>query len=353
MSDPLAGEDALFADLRAAGHLSGALPPADAEHGVSRWILALQAGGGWLAALFMLSFVGLGAAALVKGGVGWLLLGVLTTLAAGGVLHGARSGQSVFLRQFLLPFLLAGQGAFALGAGELLDRQGAWLVAAFELAVCFGIAWPLHRFLAALMVLLALQVAVGLPFERHELFAAWFPVVCWAAGCALSLDEVRWRTLRVAPVLAAFVAALMVYSLAWAALPLVLEGGGFPGAVRLASELARGALVLCAALALVWLGRAFWGSGRGPLLLAMLLAVLALTWRSPGIALGVTAMALGFASGRRWLLWLGGACALAAIGRYYYYLPVSLLDKSGALVLGGLLLLAARQLLPKGANDVA
>lgn len=353
MSDPAVTEDPLFADLRAAGLLSGALPPADAELGVSRWILALQAGGGWLAALFMLSFVGLGAAALVKGGTGWLLLGVLTTLAAGGLLHGVRSGQSVFLRQFLLPFLLAGQGAFALGAGDLLDRQGAWLVAAFEMAVCLGIAWPLHRFLAALAVLQALQVALGLPFERHAPFAPWLPVVYWVAGCALCLDEARWRTLRAAPVLAALAAALMVHSLAWAALPLALEGSGLDASVRSASLLARSVLVLCAAVALVLLGQAFWRCGRGPLLLAMLLVVLALTWQSPGIALGVTAMALGFANGRRWLLWLGGACALAAIGRYYYYLPVSLLDKSGALVLGGLLLLAARQLLPKGANDVA
>ncbi|MFA7291597.1 MAG: hypothetical protein WC023_05025, partial [Rhodocyclaceae bacterium] len=56
--------------LRAAGHLSGEVAVPDAEAHVSRWILALQVMGGWLASLFLLSFVGLAASAFVKGGSG-------------------------------------------------------------------------------------------------------------------------------------------------------------------------------------------------------------------------------------------------------------------------------------------
>lgn len=48
-------------ELRADGYLRGeSLPPPSFEAGGSHWILALQVIGGWLAAVFMLLFLGMG-----------------------------------------------------------------------------------------------------------------------------------------------------------------------------------------------------------------------------------------------------------------------------------------------------
>lgn len=356
MSQPQAVSlDILLDELRAAGHLTGEVAIPEAEAHVSRWILALQVMGGWLASIFLLSFVGLGASAFVKEGGGWLVLGVATTVFAGWMLQKA---QGLFVRQFLLPFSLAGQAAFAMGAVQLSNGNGNgwWLIAGFELAVCVLVAWPVHRFVAALAVLYAIQAAMlGHFFARggDVWSSAWLLPIYWTAACALLVDETRWRTRKAAPLLTAVAAALAVHALTSVSLPLLFEAGG-NGWVshRLQPGTAQAALSLVSFVCLAWLGRTVWRSPRGILLLAALGGGLAVTWQSPGVGLGVATMALGFAHGRRWLLWLGGLVALAAIGRFYYFLPVDLLTKSGYLVLGGVLLLTVRVLLLKETRDV-
>lgn len=343
MSAPL---DDLLAELRATGQLSGEPPLPAGEHSeqsTSRWILALQVMGGWMAANFLLGFVGLGATALVKTPSGWMVLGVLATALAGFALQRA---QGVLLQQFLLPLSLAGQAAFAIGAVDLSHSSGWWLVGLFEMAVFVLVRWPLHRFLAALAALYAVQAAIVGDFvlghRASAGLAAWLQTFYWAGACALLADEMRWRTTRAAPLLGVLAAALAVHCLSAASIPLALElGGTFAGKTAVALGLP---LVSFACLA--YLGRDLWRSGRGLLLLLALAGVLAVTWQSPGLAVGSTAMVLGFANGRRWLLWLGGLVALAGIGRFYYFLEVDLLAKSAYLVLGGLLLLGARRLLP-------
>lgn len=363
MNSPVHERDAHFSglldELRAGGHLAAEVPDNVPVHSdeadVSRWILALQAMGGWLASIFLLSFVGLGASALMKSGTGWLVLGILTTVLAGSMLQKAGS---VFLRQFLLPFSLAGQVAFAMGAVQLGKDGGWWLVAAFQLAVCILVAWPMHRFLAALSVLYALQAALLGDLFFHgdrSWLGSWLVPLYWAAACALLLDEaesMHWRVRKFAPVIAAFAAALVVHVLASIALPLAVElGGNGWMSQRSSPGLSQMAVSVVSFVCLGYLGMPLWRTPRGALLLAALAAVLAVCWQSPGVGIGVAAMALGFAGGRRWLLWLGGLVALAAIGRFYYFLQVNLLTKSGFLILGGSLLLAMRVLIGKGEAD--
>ena len=82
-------------ELRAEGFLrSESLPPLAPEAGVSQWILALQMFGGWLAAVFMLLFLGMGAAPLVKGAANWIVIGLSVT-ALTGVLMGREVGGAV------------------------------------------------------------------------------------------------------------------------------------------------------------------------------------------------------------------------------------------------------------------
>ena len=125
----------LLDELRTEGHLRGEVsPPRSSEAGVSYWIIALQVVGGWLAAVFMLLFLGLGAVPLIKGATGWMLVGLLMTALSGLLIgrsvafeHSGNSGPSgaTVLRQFLLVASLAGHGALIVGASLLGKGEGA------------------------------------------------------------------------------------------------------------------------------------------------------------------------------------------------------------------------------------
>ena len=80
--------DALDEALRAQGAWRGApetgvadalTAPVDMA-GASRWVMAVQIGGAWLAAVFLLIFLGIGTAALIKSASGWAVPGVALTV---------------------------------------------------------------------------------------------------------------------------------------------------------------------------------------------------------------------------------------------------------------------------------
>lgn len=336
----------LIDELRRRGDLQGELPPVPVGVSVSRWIVALQVAGAWLAALFLLIFVGLGAGAFVRTGGGWMVLGLIVTAAAA---FGLRAAPGMVLRQFLLALSLAGQGAFALGVAEksgwrVVDAW--WAVAVFEALVFVAVGWAVHRLLAGLLVLWALQLALAEPLHGDPFGAGvsgWLLTAYWGAACGFWSLESRWRVLRQAEMLARMATALVIYCLVnvLARFALDLGGAGLLGASRHAA----GSSVVVSLVCLISLGWPLWQGRRGWLLLASLAGLGVATWQAPGIAMGLVAMVVGFGRGHRWLLWLGGAVMVAAIGRFYYHLPVGLLEKSGLLALGGVVLVALRALL--------
>lgn len=338
----------LIEELRQNGDLQGELPPVPADIAVSRWIVALQVAGAWLAALFLLVFVGLGAASFVRSGAGWMVLGAV---AGGGAALGLRARPGMVGRQFLLALSLAGQGAFALGVAEKSGWRVAeawWAVVAFETVVFIAVGWAVHRLLAGLLALWAMQLALAEPLYRVPFGGgvAWLMPVYWSLACALWSLELRWRLWRQADMLAAMAAALVIYCLGS-----VLAG--FVVDMTASGSLRRGwhfepLLVIVSLICLLGLGQSLWRERRGWLLLVSLVGLCAATWQAPGIAMGLVGAVLGFWRGRRWLLWLGGAVMIAAIGRYYYFLPLGLLGKSGLLILGGAILLALRAVLNFG-----
>lgn len=340
---------ALIDELRESGALTGDLPPMPASEPVSRWVVALQVGGAWLAALFLLIFVGLGAASWVRSGTGWMVIGVLAT---GGAALGLRAGPGMVGRQFLLALSLAGQGAFALG---VTDRAGWrfgdawWAVALFEVVVMVAVNWGVHRLLAALLMLGALQLALTQPFG-HDSFAGevagWVLSFYWATACGLWLTERRWRTLPWSDLSGCLATALLVYCLLSILWHFALDLSGI-GLFK--KNWGIGAsLVAISGVYLAILGRPIWVGARGAVLFASLLGLCAATWQAPGIVAGLVAMVSGFGQGRRWLFWLGGIVMLAAIGGFYYSLQINLLQKSGLLGLAGLILIALRAMLRSG-----
>lgn len=326
--------EALYTELRRRGELAegAAPPPQEAEE--SLWVLGLQMVGGWLAALFLLSFFGLIATSFVRAG-GWLWIGLaLTALAAVGL----QRVRGTLARQFLWAVSLTGQGAVLLGLGKFIsdDRAAALAFAGFEFVLAALVTWPAHRFLAVVAGVCALQAGL----IRHD--AGLVVTLCWALACLAYAGEARCAALRgpawgtTAAALTCFSLGAVVFQLAGDVLTQEFERHALGSALGLS---------LVSLLCLSWQGRVLWRGVEGAIALLLIAAIAALCWRAPGLLVGVSAFVLGYARGHRWLVWLGAAVALAGIGRYYYDLRLDLLSKSLAIATGGGLVLLLRFLL--------
>lgn len=349
LSAPAPQADALAAELHAAGHLrAAAWPVAAADTPVSRWIAGLQIIGGWLAAVFLLGFFSIGLAPLIQGAAGWIAIGLLMSA---GVAWPLRSAHDTVWRQFLLVVALAGHGALIVGAVMMQADHDSGLpyfvLALYEAALLAWVAWMPHRLVAALIAGAALAAALTVTFgdDQHSfmLVAGWWAALYWLAAGLLWLGEPRWQAQRQADAIAALACALALLSLGCALfeLPDVLGRAALP-------RFDRGLLAAVNAVLIALLARAVPRDARHLAAVALLLAALGLTWTAPAVGMGGVALALGFARGRPWLMWLGGAVLVYGVSRFYYDLHLSLLLKSGLMVLGGALLLAVRALLGSG-----
>ena len=332
--------DSLLAELRAGGHLHGETPPvAPADAAASRWIIGVHMLGGWLAALCVLLFLGLGVAPLIKGATSWAVLGVCMTAAAGALV--ARC-QGVVGRQFLLVASMAGHGALLLGVEVFgqVKSVGFFVLAAYEVLLLLWVAWMPHRLLAALIACALLAFGCAELFSPEA--ARYLFVAYWLATCVLWMSARRWLLSRHAEAVSALAWALTALCCAYALSPVLFGEFRIPMGARRIDLIG-----LCAAnIALVlWLARSWLATPRVLAAIVLLLAAIGATWQAPAIAMGGLLMVLAFAQGRRTLLWLAGGLLVFGVSRYYYDLQLNLLYKSGLMVLGGGLLLAVRALL--------
>ena len=337
--------DSLLAELRAAGHLHGDVPPPAeaAEANVSHWILALQVIGGWLAALFMLLFLGMGAAPLIKGATSWIVVGLIMSALTGLLMMRV---EGTVLRQFLLVASLAGHGALIVGAGDIgKGGSGAafFMLAVYEIFLLLWVTWMPHRLIAALVAAGALVTAAGMALTP-EVARCWAGVY-WLAAGLFWLFESRCQAQRHGEACHALACALTLLCFAYA-LTGFLSHDLFALDV-MSKKLRFDAALVCAVnMGLVlWLARPLLSNVRQLCAVLLLLAALGFTWQAPAVGMGALALVFGFARGHRWLMWLGGALLVFGVGRFYYDLQLTLLDKSGLMVLGGAALLAVRALL--------
>ena len=349
-------QEALFEELRAAGHLREVAPltgnafdalafereclarSVDEGH-VSRWVLSMQICGAWLSALFLLLFLGLGAAPLIKGAGGWIAVGLLLSGGAAGLL---RVCMGSIRRQFLLVASLAGHGALLLGASLFDSGHGSSfvLVALYEALLLGVVAWRPHRMVAALLCCGALLAGVYLLASPEAMQRSF--VLVWLAATLLWANEGRWQGVRQAEAIEALGWALTLFAL-WFAL-FGLPWYGFVSAAY-GGRFSREALSVVSLVMLFWQGRHLMRVPRTASALLLLLSALAAGWQAPAMVMGALLLVLGFARGARGLAWVGGAAFVFGLSRYYYDLEVTLLIKSVLLIAGGALLLGARALL--------
>lgn len=334
------------ARLREAGI---ALQPANDQGPSAPWyLLVLQGIGGWLSALFLMGFVGLGFLQVLENAAFAFLLGAALI---GGAYALLRQQQSIFLEQLVLALSLAGQLLVAYAIARWLDDVNAlfWaclLVLHALLAVLM--ASQLHRIFSTLFAALSLfflGVETGAPYLVAPL--------ALAVACGLWLNEFRYphrREMLKAVAMGLTLALLVMQYLI--RFPALLDSGMTTVWVpHWLGEWLTGATLGYLAY---WVFRTNETTLSSRTLAAGVAALIALCVSSSfayGLTQGAVLFALGFAISHRLLTGLGVLSLLFSISTYYYRLDLTLLEKSATLLVLGLVLLAVRHLMRRGWNS--
>jgi len=335
----------LWAKLASAGLTVGGMPEAE---GHTPWYVRVMLGiAGWLAAGFLLGFVGVGFAFVMESKTASIAVGFMVIAASYAVFRMAPRND--FSSMFGLAVSFAGQALVTSGIVGLFERYmtGAapWLmIAAIEAALAVAMPNFIHRVVSAAAAALAFVYACEIS-GAHAVAAG----VLAASVAFVWLQEMRFgRFVAVAAPIGYGLTLAMIQVEGMASfrhsMAILAQEKAFLGTSLWIGE----TLVAIALLASVWMlaRRAGWrhGESRTVLALAAAAAIGAASFKAPGIAGGLMIVLLGFANGNRVLASLGIASLLVYVSSYYYLLDATLLAKSGVLLATGAVLLGVRWL---------
>lgn len=342
----------LWQRLQQAGLASGELPAADVIE--SPWFVRVMLGvAGWIGSLFLLGFVGVAFAVVMKNDLAAMLVGAL--ICGGAFLLFRANPAGDFIVQFGLAIGLVGQMLLLYGLAKFLSLKDSSLYGCiFAVEVILTLLMP--NFIYRTLSSLAGAVALLLFFSRFGAYQLGTALLC--AGFALLwLQEVRW--LRVSaicrPAGYGLALALLLYrgGMVWGR----GLGLGWPHSARGENLLAiyspwvgKGLIVVIFLGVTLTLLRRLQISATTPVGLASLgiaALLMATSFPAPGLAAALLILLIGFATSNRVLLGLGLLASGAFLASYYYQLHATLLVKSMILCGLGALLLALRLVLRK------
>lgn len=314
-----------------------------ASQEVPWFVRLLQAFSGWLAALFLLGFIGLGAMSVVESSKASMGLGIAMIVAAFALLRAARSD---VLEHLALAVSLVGQLLVAWAWVMVWETSAYLWWPLLGLQVVLALVMPslVHRSFSAFAASLALYMALAMSALDQA-----------ASGLVLLaltlfwLNEFRWpRHIRSVQAwgYGLLVGLLVLQGVAHVGQPLLVQfeshstgTGGW-----LAPWL--NTLVLALTLALL-LQRVFKTQPRHWSVFVGVAALLLMSLYVPMVVQGVVVMLLGVAIGHRLLMGLGVLSLLVGMGSYYYWLDTTLLIKALTLLVIGVLSFVLRWVLRK------
>ncbi len=338
----MSGERAeLWNRLSLAGVVEGELPEAGEPE--SPWyIKVLLAISGWLAALFLIGFLGVGFSLLFNNDVVSLVVGCLMVGAAFSML---RLPKNEFYEHLALAVSLAGQSLIVFVLYSNLTPKAEWLaLGLFQLMLALLMPNFVHRVFSAFFAAYGLSQALlllGAPYVASSIVmfvAAWL----WLH----EFEQPRWMRSQRAIAYGLVLALIQIKGSALFGLSIV---GWRRAGVELelwvqpwVGELLAGTVTLYVVWQLLQrldlnLSHAV---SRTALLATVVLVLVSMEAR--GITVGMLVLLLGFAGSNRVLMGLGVIALLFYISSYYYQLNATLLEKSQTLLLLGLVLLTAR-----------
>ena len=315
--------------LRDAALVDGDAPPASSE---TPWYLQVLLGvSAWIAALCLFGFLAALFSNLFSNKPTMVFLGLVTCIGAIALL---RSVEGDFFRQIAVPASLVGQALVGIALFDDSQTIRGWLGVVI-LAGAMYAAGPsrLHRFLCGAAAVVGVCGMFG---ERHfeDIFIA-MPLLAWGAVLLwVNDDDERLTPLAWAVGIGALVVAGFVDKATW-------QIAHDPTVMRPLASVAATALLPVVALRLASVAGAL-ATRTVQLLVAGALVFAALWLQAPGFAIGIAFALVGFSTDRIAVVALGLAGAVAHLADYYFQLDVTLLAKSGLLVLGGVLVLGLR-----------
>ena len=338
----------IWATLLRFGVVQGAAPETGKLE--SPWyVKVLLAFSGWLAALFLLGFIGMGLNFVFRNSTAAFTIG---GMMIGGAFAILRVPKNEFVEHLALAVSLAGQALVVFAIFEILNRneKNAWLLVAL-LQVPLAVVMPnfVHRVFSSFVAAFAFSMTLtimGWPYVVDGvvmLLAAW----CWLNEFRFPQHMGKIRAIGYGLVLALILfkgAALFGYrTMGWRYYQNQLELLIKPWV----GEVLIGVVTLYVVLRLLQrYGRGFSDRLSITVLLGTLI-LCAVSMKVQGITVGMVIMLLGFAGANRVLLGLGIVSLLFYISSYYYLLDATLLAKSQSLLIVGLVLLIVRWLMQR------
>ena len=333
---------ALWDRLCGGGLVEGGAPAAAAD--ASPWYVRAMVGiAGWIAACFLLAFIGAAVAFAFRTGDAAVTVGLVLCAAAIALLWSFAVRE--FVAQFALALSLAGQAMVIFGLFELFPRHDLViyaLIAAFELVLALAAPYSIHRTWSALVA------SIALLFVLITLRVSFlFPALVAAGFVAVELNDAKLaRHADVCqPVSAGLALSLLLLVPATLAFSLVGELGGARG-LHDTSSAWRGSalvtLVLVVTVAVLLVRNGVSLGGRAGVATLAACVALAAAWQVPALIAAIIVVIVSFASGRRALMGLGLVALAATLGHHYFSLDATLLAKSASLITAGVVLLAAR-----------
>lgn len=339
----------LWNQLSQAGIVSGVEPSSEDQH--SPWFVrAMLIISGWIAALFLLGFVGVGFVFIIKSEVASLVFGLMAITGAYVIFRA--NAKSDFAGQFGIAASFAGQALVIWGLSKLLDTQDAFMWFVFMvLQVVLAVVLPnfIHRVWSAYAAAISLSMVLainGVSFISAGIIAAVFTIV-W-------MNEIKWSRMGslIRPI---------GYGLAFALVQIegsILFGHTMEGMIRGVSATSTSmplwmGEVLSGVILIIVVWKLLDRHGeRLPGLNAMValagtLMIGAVSVKATGIATALLIIVIGFAGVNRVLLGIGIASFLFYLSTYYYLLEYTLLVKSQILTVTGVILLSVRWMFSK------
>lgn len=330
--------------LLQAGLVQGYAPESDTLD--SPWyIKLLLAISGWLAALFLLGFLGAGFEFVFRNAVASLMVGSIMIGSAFSLL---RIPKNEFYEHAALAISLAGQALIVWAIFDNTNKEIGWLVTSiFQLVLAIVMPNFVHRVFSSFFTAFCFSMALassGVPYIASSVVmfaAAWL----WLHEFSYPKHMRKQRAIGYGLVLALIQikgTALFSFStIGWHAAKADMNLWIQPWL----GEVLAGAVTLY----VVWHILTQLGHGLSePITIVALIGTVILamvSMEARGITVGMLILLLGFAGSNRVLIGLGIISLLFYISSYYYLLNATLLEKSQTLLIVGLVLLVTRWLM--------
>ena len=336
--------DDLWTRLLAADIVTGAIPATDdAERRIPWYVRALVGIAGWIAAGFMLAFIGSAFRFVMRSNTSSFVTGLLMIVGAYALFRMTR--RHAFTSQFAVAISLAGQVLVWMGVEpELRDSHLEWLaVIAFHAAAALLLPHFVLRVWnagAAAMASAFLLLTSGAYFLSIGLLSA--------ATAAVWLHEFTWPRAHslVRAIGYGFTLALVLIQSTVFFAPSHLHALVGDEIVSWVPQWVGWLLPGLVLMAVVWRLHARHGATLGDrntiVAIAGAAAVTAASFKAPGIATGLTLALLGYSNANKSLVGLGLVALLSYLSAYYYLLESTLLMKSVILAVTGSVLLVVR-----------